>query len=120
MTNAWARRYPEKRKAMRKKHYYANREKICAYVKSKRSKYVYGLEPEDIHNIWMKQNKCCAVCGKPIDSKISNRVVIDHDHTTRKVRGILHQRCNHMVGRVETEPELVGMAMRYLMENSNR
>lgn len=42
---------------------------------------------------------CCAICKKP-ESHFKNRLAVDHNHRTGKVRGLLCYRCNKfLVGR---------------------
>jgi len=81
----------------------------------------YGLENGEFLSIIEKQGGGCAVCRVKLDPK-SRLTHIDHDHSCcpkgpkRKcgkcVRGVLCQRCNHIVGNLEHEN--AGMAMRYL------
>jgi len=45
------------------------------------------------------QNACCALCQRP-ESTFVNRLAVDHNHRTGKVRGLLCYRCNKFqVGR---------------------
>lgn len=45
-----------------------------------------------------KQGGRCAVCGNPLAPADS---VLDHDHVTGEVRGVLHRGCNSMLGKIE-------------------
>lgn len=49
------------------------------------------------------QNMCCAICGRPIDLKVRGNksdYVVDHNHETGAIRGILHRSCNSAEGKV--------------------
>jgi len=46
------------------------------------------------------QGGLCPLCGKPIDLKIPKEGVVDHDHDTGEIRGILHRSCNSGEGKV--------------------
>lgn len=46
------------------------------------------------------QGDLCPLCGKPIDLKIPKEGVVDHDHDTGEIRGILHRSCNSGEGKV--------------------
>lgn len=46
------------------------------------------------------QNGLCPLCGKEIDLTIKGEGVIDHDHDTGFIRGILHRSCNSAEGKV--------------------
>jgi len=43
----------------------------------------------------------CAVCGHPMTQR--DRPVLDHDHTTGFVRGVLHNSCNGAEGKVRVK-----------------
>lgn len=46
------------------------------------------------------QHGLCPLCGKPIDMKIKGEGVLDHDHDTGRIRGVLHRSCNAAEGKV--------------------
>jgi|SRR5665213_1376959 len=48
----------------------------------------YNLTSDDMHNLLKKQNNKCAICQK------KTKLVVDHDHKTGKVRGLLCKKCN--------------------------
>lgn len=50
--------------------------------------------------LWKKQDGLCPLCGKEIDIKIPREGVMDHDHDSGEVRGILHRSCNAAEGKV--------------------
>lgn len=47
-----------------------------------------------------EQNGLCPLCHQPIDMTIKGEGVIDHDHDTGRIRGILHRSCNSAEGKV--------------------
>jgi len=48
--------------------------------------------------MWEKQDfGKCAICG------VRKKLVVDHDHRTEKVRGLLCYRCNIAVGYIESK-----------------
>lgn len=46
------------------------------------------------------QSGLCPLCRKPIDLKIKGEGVIDHDHDTGRIRGLLHRSCNAAEGKI--------------------
>lgn len=46
------------------------------------------------------QNGNCPLCGKEIDLSIKGEGVIDHDHDTGEIRGVLHRSCNAAEGKI--------------------
>lgn len=75
----------------------------------------YGLTPESYLNILNKQNNGCAIC-KSKDSK-RNKVdgfIVDHNHRTGKVRGLLCDKCNKLLGAVNDDIEVLRRIKKYL------
>lgn len=56
-----------------------------------------------------EQEGRCAICGE------EHRLFVDHDHRTGKVRAALCNRCNVVVGALETD--IAAKAMEYLNAN---
>lgn len=67
----------------------------------------------DYDFILEKQNHCCAVCQAPLEK--GKRIHLDHDHKTKRVRGILHPRCNAGLGYFFDDPATFMRAATYLM-----
>lgn len=47
-----------------------------------------------------EQGGLCPLCGLPIDLSIKGEGVIDHDHDTGRIRGLLHRSCNAAEGKI--------------------
>lgn len=52
------------------------------------------------HKMLKEQDGLCPLCGKPIDLSIKGEGVIDHDHDTGRIRGLLHRSCNAAEGKI--------------------
>jgi hypothetical protein len=63
-----------------------------------RIKQRYGLERHEYESLLKKQGGLCAICGGENNGK---HLVVDHDHKTGKVRGLLCGGCNHALGFIE-------------------
>jgi len=48
----------------------------------------------------VEQNGLCPLCGKEIDLRVKGEGVIDHDHDTGRIRGVLHRSCNAAEGKI--------------------
>lgn len=48
-----------------------------------------------------RQGNVCAVCGKPFTR--ADGPVVDHDHGTGVIRGVLHRSCNMAEGKVRVK-----------------
>lgn len=58
-------------------------------------KHVYGISPEDKESLLLKQGGKCALCQK------TKRLVVDHNHDTGAIRGLLCHGCNTGLGHFE-------------------
>ena len=61
------------------------------------------------------QGAKCAICGKH-ESQFVNRLAVDHNHKTGRVRGLLCYRCNKFkVGRntIESTEEILNYLLKY-------
>lgn len=131
---------PEETRAQARKRarewYVANHEKALAYRRSRdqsgdshsqkwrqnnpeknRRYYLksqYGLTLEQYDSLLNKQCGLCAICrGKePGRGKFFH---VDHDHVTGKVRGLLCQNCNLMIGHALDSAAVLQAAVKYLV-----
>lgn len=84
----------------------------CAKMKTKSDrKRRYGLSDADFENMFLSQAGNCALCKEPF---LNGDVVVDHSHTTGKVRGILHRTCNTVLGHAKDRIEILNLAVDYL------
>lgn len=63
-------------------------------LKRYKLKHLYGLTLDDHLTMYIMQNGRCAICKRPV---ALDKVYIDHNHQTEKVRGLLCNRCNHFL-----------------------
>jgi hypothetical protein len=70
----------------------------------------YGLTESEYKNMFASQNNKCAICG--ID--IKDNGVVDHSHITNKVRGILCNKCNVLLGMARDNVDILKKAIDYL------
>ena len=74
----------------------------------------YGMSLEDYGKLFNSQLGKCAVCLQPSDKNLH----VDHNHLTGEVRGLLCQRCNHVVGLLEENPDVVMRIYEYLSKTT--
>lgn len=109
---------PKQRRAA----FYCSRECKDAYhVESgtARDKYLrrkYGISAADYDKMLAAQGGGCALCGKkPEDQKrYSKYLHVDHCHKTGRVRGLLCDRHNLLLGQWGDEIDLLQRAVEYL------
>lgn len=94
--------------ATRRKWEGKNRERIKGY----KLKYKYGLTMQEFYNMIAEQGGTCSICKKP-DWGAAGPIV-DHDHKTGRVRGILCKNCNSMLGLSGDNKDNLMSAVHYL------
>jgi len=73
-----------------------------------------GIAPEEYDQMLKAQNGKCAICGAIRGNKRSKNFMVDHDHGTNKIRGLLCTKCNQGVGCFNDNPTLLRKAAEYL------
>jgi len=85
-------------------------------------KAAYGITPEEYDAMYERQEGRCAICGDPKDSwqpgmGVKGRfrfLVVDHDHRTGRVRGLLCTHCNIGIGQFREDPAIMRAAIPYV------
>ena len=87
----------------------------------KHLKQKYGISLAEYNQMLEDQEGVCAVCKRfSVDrSDTHKRMPVDHCHTTGKVRAILCNRCNLILGKAEDSIELLNNLSNYLSTHSN-
>jgi hypothetical protein len=87
------------------------RSALSSYLKSR-----YGITLNDFETILAQQGGRCAICKQTdIKTKGRTRFDVDHDHKTKKVRGILCTNCNRVLGLVHEDVVVLGNLIAYLL-----
>ena len=106
----------EKIKEYLERHYktekYKNTKRIYKYMS------LYGISLEQFNDMYTKQKGVCAICKKPetclTRSGKTKQLSVDHCHTTKKVRGLLCNSCNNLIGRSKDDMDVLTNAVSYL------
>jgi hypothetical protein len=89
----------------------------------------YGLTEKIYGQMFADQQGLCRVCNlqmvsqldetRPVLKFAPNEVArVDHCHKTGRVRGLLCNRCNTLLGKAEDDPKILATAARYLQETA--
>jgi hypothetical protein len=73
----------------------------------------YGIGLEEYNELFDLQGGCCAICGIHQD-KLTKSLSVDHDHNTGKIRSLLCQKCNLILGNAGDNIEVLMAAIKYL------
>jgi hypothetical protein len=68
--------------------------------------YTYGLTIDELYDLESIEN--CQICGK------SATLVIDHDHRTGKIRGMLCRQCNTGIGMAFEDISILASMIQYI------
>jgi len=83
---------------------------------------VYGIPVAAFYRMWDEQNGQCAICFDSLipRGRSSKSVVVDHDHKTQVVRGLLCNDCNTGLGKFGDDPDRLITASTYLTSHRLR
>lgn len=91
------------------------------YVKTEKGRFIcrsigtkYNITFEEYQELISKHNNLCAICLKKCST--GRNLAVDHDHKTKKVRGLLCRKCNVSLGMFLESPELLERAKNYLIQ----
>jgi hypothetical protein len=126
------------RTAQHKVHVENNQERVAETHKKSRDKHKPDIKvrnrnfslkqlnmvPGDYDRMFKEQNGVCAICGKPetaVNTKTGNiqRLSIDHDHKTGKIRGLLCSQHNLGIGNFDDDENLLIAAAAYVRKHKN-
>ena len=78
----------------------------------------YGVTLEWYDAALAEQSGGCAICGTTEKTKGQSYFSVDHDHATKRARGLLCRACNHALERIEKVPGWASKATEYLRKHS--
>jgi len=112
----------ESQKKERRKHkrrYYHNRteeqkEKRIEKVTVTRRLREYSLTSSVFNLLLEKQKNACVICQHKFIGRGHKGPMVDHDHKTGKVRGLLCSACNKMLGLAKDDTNILFRAIQYL------
>ena len=80
----------------------------------------YNLTLDQYHSMFENQDFGCAICGVEDNERTTKakkcfrELVVDHNHDTGKVRGLLCGTCNSLIGYAKENIAILQNAQRYL------
>lgn len=81
------------------------------YRKNDSLKYYYGITLAEFDDLWIEQGGMCAICKQPDHN---DKLHVDHNHLTGKIRGLLCHHCNSGLGLFRDSPNILNGAIEYL------
>lgn len=77
----------------------------------------FGITTEEYNAMVVAQGNLCAICGRPEKRMMHDkpkRLSVDHCHATGKVRSLLCNQCNSLLGLAEDNVVILNNAIKYL------
>jgi len=96
-----------RRRRLSRRRYASNKEKQSFAM----LKYRYGITTQEYADLLVKQHGGCAICGD--NNAKGDKLVVDHDHETGIVRGLLCIKCNVFVGKLSKNIHLLDKMLDY-------
>ena len=86
--------------------------------KAEKLKLRYGLTYEEWENLRENEDFACMICGIT-EAELDRKLDVDHCHSSNKVRGVLCNSCNTILGRAKDNIEVLKAAIGYLEANAD-
>jgi hypothetical protein len=90
-----------------------NPESFKASCRKRNLKKKYGLTVEQYDEMFNKQNKRCACCNRETD-----KLVVDHNHTTGAIRELLCSPCNTALGLLNEDVTVMQNMSNYVRKHN--
>lgn len=87
------------------------------YIRSSSLKQRYGISIEQYEKMVEEQNNLCYICKK---DNFGKPLVVDHNHSTGKVRNLLCRGCNLGLGNANENILILRNMIKYLKKHANR
>lgn len=84
----------------------------------------HGISKDLFNKMIEKQKSRCSICQRKFKEDFNRSYVlvprIDHDHKTGKIRGLLCDRCNLLLGKAKDNIFILINAIKYLQEHKEK
>ena len=107
-------RDPERSRKIVRKSLNKNKEKYKPQKWRRALMRLYGLQESDFYILQSSQNNTCAICGRKEADSLRQKLLIDHCHASKSVRGLLCFSCNVILGNAKDNPDVLRKAAEYL------
>lgn len=92
---------------------YRSQEHVKEKMRAARLLKTYGITLDDYNEMFVEQQGCCKICGTS-QSELKHNLSVDHCHITGKVRGLLCNDCNLILGNAYDSIDILQSAIKYL------
>jgi hypothetical protein len=108
----------EKSRKYRQRLRKSNPQKLFLSNRSTKLKSSYGISLDEYDEMLKAQDYKCAVCGKEHLELQKKRLVVDHCHTSNKIRQLLCNNCNTALGLLKENIQVIEKLKNYIINHS--
>jgi hypothetical protein len=112
-SDRWREKNRELSRAASKRWRLKNLERVKISSKNNFLRKLYGLTLQQFNHMLIQQGYLCAICSAAL-GKGPRDTHVDHCHATGKVRSILCNNCNNMLGRARDDSGILRKGAEYL------
>ena len=109
--------HPEKFKEQQANYYYSQKGRWANM--NKHLKRTYGITAEEYAWMLNAQDRKCKICDDDEKTTRNETLVVDHCHSTGKVRGLLCHKCNAGHGQYDDNLTIMCDSATYVAEHRN-
>lgn len=92
-----------------------NRQQIAAEYRSRQLLRDFGMHQQEYDRLFLEQSGVCAICK---ERELHKDLAVDHDHKTKRVRGLLCSRCNIGLSHFKDSSLLLSQASAYIARSN--
>jgi hypothetical protein len=107
------------RKEQQREYYLKNKNNIDKQKREYRFKKLYNLTVDQYNSMLSQQDYSCGICKKH-ESEFKYKLRVDHCHTTGKVRELLCNSCNVLLGHSKENINNLNNAIGYLIKYNKK
>jgi hypothetical protein len=101
----------EKRVYDNRRYYRLAKERDEDYIRILNLKRKYGLTVDAFYSMIVEQKGRCLICNEIM---LGRNLCVDHNHVTGKIRGLLCNHCNRMLGCAKDNSDILRRGAQYL------
>ena len=94
-----------------------NPEKWAMILRNTQLKRLYGIDHAVYLRMFKSQDGKCKICGSKDHKGRGKYFHVDHNHETKKVRGLLCHPCNMLIAMGEEKIQIIKSAIKYLRKS---
>lgn len=90
----------------------ADKEGVADYYRDWHLRKKYGITLDEFNELSKAQGHLCAICNE--ENKVYDRLVVDHNHATGEIRGLICSGCNSALGYAKDSVDVLQSMIDYL------